>query len=163
GSSGRPKDWNPEYNPITGQPLTQGAAKPVSPGQPAKTKPKPKAPQVWHRDAARKTLARVYVGDGNALELVSLHVSVVVEGPRARPVLAPFSRTPHASQRKAPFDSPRPPGPSPCSSAFSPGASRDSAPPRFKPQPANPAKKTLPPEALPPALLARAVDVADWG
>src|SRR5581483_7835709 len=42
-----------------------------------------KPPQVW-KPSARPTFARVYVGDGNALELVSLHVTVAVEGPRAR-------------------------------------------------------------------------------
>jgi hypothetical protein len=35
-----------------------------------------KAPTVWKRDRRRPSFARVYVGDGNSLELVSLHVSV---------------------------------------------------------------------------------------
>src|SRR5262249_1431246 len=58
-------------------------------------KQKPKAPQVWKRDEARKTFARVYVGDGNSLELVSIHVSVVVEGPRARTIVDHVFRNPH--------------------------------------------------------------------
>ena len=41
-----------------------------------------KAPQVWHRDQKRPTVARVYVGNQNSLELVSLQVSVKIEGPR---------------------------------------------------------------------------------
>ena len=45
-------------------------------------KPEKHEPQVWHRDRSRPTFARVYVGDGNSLELVSLHVSVTIEGPR---------------------------------------------------------------------------------
>src|SRR5262249_48074703 len=45
-----------------------------------------KQPQVWHRDGQRPTFARVYLGGGNSLDLVSLQVSVTIEGPRARTV-----------------------------------------------------------------------------
>src|SRR5262249_33232529 len=110
------------------------------------------------------TFARVYVGDGNALELVSLHVSVVVEGPRARTLVDHVFRNPHGRQLEGTFEYPLPPGASPSYYAMFLGASRDAPPPRrFKEQPAQPGKKPLPPEAMPPAQLARQVDVADWG
>ncbi len=89
------------------------APKPAQPDQP---------PQVWKRNRAQPTMARVYVGDGNSLELVSLQVTTTIEGPRAR---APSSitssaiRTTNAS--KAPSSIRCRPGParatSPCSSA----------------------------------------------
>ena len=42
-----------------------------------------KSPKVWQRDAKKPTFARVYVGNGNSLELVSQQVTVTIEGPRA--------------------------------------------------------------------------------
>ena len=35
---------------------------------------------TWRADSRRPTFARVFLGDGNALELVSLQVTVTVEG-----------------------------------------------------------------------------------
>src|SRR5258708_38288725 len=43
------------------------------------------------------------------------------------------------------------------------GQTRDAVPPRFRPQTPTPGKKPIAPESLPPALLARQIDVADWG
>jgi hypothetical protein len=128
-------------------------------GEP-KTKPKP--PQIWHRDAGRPSFARVYVGDGNSLELVSLHVSVVVEGPRARTLVDHVFRNPHNRQLEGTFEYPLPSGASPSYYAMFLGATRDTAP-RFKPQDRQPGKPVVLPEMLPPAQLARQVDTADWG
>jgi len=63
-----------------------------------------KEPQVWHRDQRRPSFARVYVGDGNALELVSLQVTVTVEGPRARTVVDHIFRNPHDRQLEGTFE-----------------------------------------------------------
>jgi hypothetical protein len=134
------------------------------PPAPPPVKEKPKSPVVWHRDASRPTFARVYVGDGNALELVSLHVSVTIDGPRARTVVDHVFRNPHARALEGTFEYPLPAGASPCYFAMFLGASRD-APPiaRFRAPVTQPGKKPIPPESLPPALLARQIDTADWG
>lgn len=124
----------------------------------AKTKP----PQVWHRDGSRPTFARVYVGDNNSLELVSLHVSVIVEGPRARTLVDHVFRNPHAKQLEGTFEYPLPSGASPSYYAMFLGATRDTAP-RFKPQEQRPGKPVVLPEMLAPSALARQVDTADWG
>jgi hypothetical protein len=144
-------------------------------GKPAKAeKPQPpKPPQVWHRDGGRPSFARVYVGDGNALELVSLHVSVLVEGPRARTLVDHVFRNPHGKQLEGTFEYPLPAGASPSYYAMFLGAARDVAAlgaerpqapgPRFNPQEQRPGKPPVLPEMLPPAQLARQVDTADWG
>jgi hypothetical protein len=127
-------------------------------------KAKPKPPQVWRRDASRPTFARVYVGDGNALELVSLHVSVVVEGARARTLVDHVFRNPHGRQLEGTFEYPLPAGASPSYYAMFLGQSRDAAPAhRLKPGEQRPGKPVVLPEMLPPAQLARQVDTADWG
>src|SRR5262249_8683866 len=111
-------------------------------------------------DGAQPTLARVYVGDGNSLELVSLHVSVQVEGARARTLVDHVFRNPHDKQLEGTFEYPLPAGASPSYFAMFLGASRDTAPPRFR---ARGGKPAVLPEDFAPAQLARQVDVADWG
>jgi hypothetical protein len=92
---------------------------------------KAKAPLVWHRDRQRPTVARVYIGDGNSLELVSLHVNVTVEGPRARTVVDHIFRNPHDRRLEGTFEYPLPTGASASYFAMFPGQTRDAVPPRF--------------------------------
>ena len=150
-----PLNENPRFfNPVGGEPPPPPA------DRPAPEKP----PQVWHRDAARPTLARVYVGDGNSLELVSLHVTVTIEGPRARTVVDHVFRNPHdrqlgrhlrvsAADRRQPQLLRHVPGPD----------TRDAVPPRFArrgdalPLPADALAR------LQPDRLVKHVDTADWG
>src|SRR6185437_4622391 len=94
---------------------------------------KPIPPKVWKRDAARPTVARVYVGDSNSLELVSMHVSVHIEGPRARTVVDHVFRNPHDKQLEGTFEYPLPAGASPSYYAMFLGQTRDAVPPRFRP------------------------------
>ncbi len=128
----------------------------------SKPKDRPRLPEVWHRDTTRKTFARVYLGDGNSLKLVSLQVSVVIEGARARTLVDHVFHNPHDRRLEGTFEYVLPPGASPSYYAMFLGDAR-TPPPRFKPRPPTPGKTMLPPEALPPAELARAIDVADWG
>ena len=95
-----------------------------------KKKPEP-ATQTWHQDRQRPTFARVYVGDGNALELVSLQVTVTVEGPRARTVVDHIFRNPHDRQLEGTFEYPLPTGASPSYFAMFLGQTRETVPPRF--------------------------------
>jgi tetratricopeptide (TPR) repeat protein len=128
-----------------------------------KTRPANKGPVVWHRDRARPTFARVYVGAGNSLELVSLRVSVTVEGPRARTLVDHVFRNPHARQLEGTFEYPLPSGASPCYFAMFLGQTRPTAPPLFGRRGDTP---ELPADALVrlgPAALARRIDTADWG
>jgi hypothetical protein len=124
---------------------------------------KPKSPAVWHRDASRPTFARVYVGDKNSLELVSLHVSVTIDGPRARTLVDHVFRNPHDRRLEGAFEYPLPAGASPSYYAMFLGASRDTEPQRFRPPAPILGKKPIPPESMTPAMLARAIDTADWG
>jgi tetratricopeptide (TPR) repeat protein len=122
-----------------------------------------KAPQVWKRDRQRPTFARVYVGDNTALELVSLQVTVTVEGPRARTVVDHIFRNPHDRQLEGTFEYPLPTAASPAYFAMFLGQTRDTAPARFGPRGDMP---PLPQEALArlaPAELVKQVNTADWG
>ncbi|MFO0880562.1 MAG: hypothetical protein U0840_24715 [Gemmataceae bacterium] len=139
-----------------GRPSDKAPAKEEKTGQPSK------GPVVWKRDGAQPTFARVYVGDGNSLELVSLQVTVLIEGPRARTLVDHVFRNPHARQLEGTFEYPLPAGASPSYYAMFLGATRADLP-RFKPPEAQGDKPVMLPEMLPPAQLARAVDVADWG
>jgi hypothetical protein len=124
---------------------------------------KPEAPQVWHRDERRPTFARVYVGDGNSLELVSLHVTVTVEGPRARTLVDHIFRNPHDRQLEGTFEYPLPSGASPSYFAMFLGQTRDAVPPRFG---RRGGAAPLPPDALArlsPADVVKQVNSADWG
>ena len=92
---------------------------------------KEKKRQVWRRNGARPTFARVYVGEGNSLELVSLQVTVTIEGPRARTVVDHVFRNPHNQQLEGTFEYPLPAGASPSYFAMFLGQTRDTPPPRF--------------------------------
>src|SRR5206468_2705171 len=82
---------------------------------------------------ASLSFARVYVGDGNALELVSLHVSVTLDGPRARTLVDHVFHNPHDRQLEGTFEYPLPAGASPSYFAMFLGAARTSAaPPRWR-------------------------------
>lgn len=138
-----------------------GTSNTVTAGEGAKKPDKPRPPAVWRADRARPTFARVYVGDKQSLELVSLHVNVVVEGHRARTTVDHVFRNPHPRQLEGTFEYPLPAGASPSYYAMFLGASRNAEPPRFKAP--EPGKKPLLPETLAPAQLARQIDAADWG
>ena len=125
-------------------------------------KPKP-GPQVWKQDRRQPTFARVYVGDGNALELVSLHVSVTVEGPRARTLVDHVFRNPHGRQLEGTFEYPLPSGASPSYFAMFLGRTRDTVPPRFVRRGQTP---PLPQEdlaRLTPEQFVKHVSTDDWG
>jgi hypothetical protein len=120
------------------------------------------APQVW-KQKPRPTFARVYVGDGNALELVSLHVTVTVEGPRARTLVDHVFRNPHDRQLEGTFEYPLPSGASPSYFAMFLGQTRDTMPPLFTRRGDAP---PLPQEAiasLAPEQLVKHVSSQDWG
>jgi hypothetical protein len=120
-------------------------------------------PQIWHQDGRRPSFARVYVGDGNALELVSLQVTVTVEGPRARTVVDHIFRNPYDRRLEGTFEYPLPTGASPSYFAMFLGQQRDTAPPRFGQRgdvPPLPADKLA---SLPPAELVKNISTADWG
>ena len=122
-----------------------------------------KSPQVWKRDRQRPTVARLYVGDGNSLELVSMQVTVTVEGPRARTLVDQVFRNPHDRQLEGTFEYPLPTGASPSYFAMFLGQTRATPPPHFAtapgvaPLPAD----TLTP--LSPAETVRHVVRDDWG
>ncbi|HEV2947737.1 MAG TPA: VIT domain-containing protein, partial [Gemmataceae bacterium] len=90
-----------------------------------------KQPQVWRRDGQRPTFARVYLGGGNSLDLVSLQVSVNVEGPRARTVVDHIFHNPHDRQLEGTFEYPLPTGASVSYFGMFQGQARPNAPPRF--------------------------------
>src|SRR5262249_17506748 len=104
----------PADGPADGGPAAPAPRKGPSPlagaGRGGLPEKKPDAPQVWHRDAKRPAFARVYVGDNNSLELVSLHVTVTVEGPRARTLVDHVFRNPHDRQLEGTFEYPLPTG-----------------------------------------------------
>src|SRR4029077_18420026 len=129
----------------------------------ARKTPKGNKPQTYRQSGRRPTFARVYVGDGNSLELVSLQVSVIVEGPRARTLVDHIFRNPHDRRRECTFEYPLPTGASPSYFAMFLGQTRDTVPPRFNRKGDAPA---LPQEALAeltPAQLVKNVSAADWG
>src|SRR5262249_884098 len=91
----------------------------------------PVQPQTWKREGKRPSFARVYIADGNALELVSLHVTVTVEGPRARTFVDHIFHNPHGKLLEGTFEYPLPTGASPSYYAMFLGQTRDKLPPRF--------------------------------
>jgi hypothetical protein len=130
--------------------------KPIKPNE-------PELPQVWQKDAGQPALARVSVGDKQTLDLVSLHVSVVIEGPRARTIVDHVYRNPHDRQLEGTFEYPLPSGASPSYFAMFLGPRRDTVPPRFAQRGDN---RPLPADALArltPAELVAHIDSADWG
>jgi tetratricopeptide (TPR) repeat protein len=138
-------------------------------------------PQVWRRDQQRPTFARVYLGGGNSLDLVSLQVSVNVEGPRARTVVDHIFHNPHDRQLEGTFEYPLPTGASVSYFGMYQGQNRPNAPPRFGnggqappalralTQPGSPTSTATQPASptdlarLDPSELAHHVSGADWG
>jgi tetratricopeptide (TPR) repeat protein len=120
--------------------------------------------RVWRRQGGRPTIARVYIGDGNSLDLVSLDVSVTVEGPRARTVVDHVFRNPHGRQLEGTFEYPLPSGASPSYFAMFLGQTRQAVPPRFARRGADaPPVPATALAVLSPELMVRNVDTADWG
>jgi hypothetical protein len=122
-----------------------------------------KGPPTWHRASRRPTFARVYIGGGNSLELISLQVTVTVEGPRARTVVDHIFHNPHVRQLEGTFEYPLPAGASPSYFAMFLGQSRTTVPARFARRGDTP---PLPQEALArltPAELVKQVSASDWG
>jgi hypothetical protein len=119
-------------------------------------------PQIWKRDRQRPTIARVYVGDNNSLELVSLQVTVTVEGPRARTLVDHIFRNPHDRRLEGTFEYPLPTGARPSYFAMFLGQSRAAPPPRFAPRGNTP---PLPADLarLSPSEIVKQVNAADWG
>jgi hypothetical protein len=120
-------------------------------------------PQVWRRDRRRPAFARVYVGDGNSLELVSLQVTVTIEGPRARTLVDHIFRNPHDRQLEGTFEYPLPTGASPSYFAMFLGQRGDTLPRRFGPRGQAPALPQADLARLAPAEVVKQVSSADWG
>src|SRR5262249_6458900 len=119
--------------------------------------------QVWKQHAGRPTFARIHLGDGNALELVSLQVTTTIDGPRARTVVDHVFRNPHDRQLEGTFEYPLPTGASPSYYAMFPGKTQDSAPPLFARQGKAPPLGGELLASLGPAAMAHAVKTDDWG
>jgi hypothetical protein len=128
-----------------------------------KDRRKLETPQVWHRDHTQPTFARVYVGDGNKLELVSLHVSVTVEGPRARTVVDHVFRNPNDRQLEGTFEYPLPSGASPSYFAMFLGQTRQDMPALFRPRDNTPPLPADTLAQLTPTQLVKHIDTNDWG
>jgi tetratricopeptide (TPR) repeat protein len=128
----------------------------------APQKPQDKTSVVWHRDESQPTFARVYIGDGNSLDLVSLDVTVTIDGPRARTVVDHVFRNPHNQQLEGTFEYPLPTGASPSYFAMFLGQTRDTVPARFTPNGDTPLSADAL-SRLTPAELVKHVDTKDWG
>jgi len=124
---------------------------------------KPETPQVWKRDSKSPTFARVYVGDGNALELVSIQVTTTIEGPRARTLVDHIFRNPHARQLEGTFEYPLPTGASPSYFAMFLGQTRDTLPQRFAGRGEAPPLPQRELARLQPEEIVKHVSTADWG
>jgi hypothetical protein len=121
--------------------------------------------QVWHQNQQPPNFARVSVGDGNAaLELVSLQVTVTIEGPRARTVVDHIFRNPFGQQLEGTFEYPLPSGASPSYFAMFVGQGRDVLASRFAaPRTASAGLPEQMRDHLKPDELAKHVSRADWG
>lgn len=129
----------------------------------AKEALKKEKPQIWKRSAKRPTFARVDIGNGNTLELVSLRVSVVIDGPRARTLVDHVFRNPHDRQLEGTFEYPLPSGARPSYFGMFLGHTRGTIPALF---PQNVNGKPLPQEKLAqmtPAQVVKHIDTEDWG
>src|SRR5262249_44735321 len=152
GEDHKPKDKG------SGKDKGQGTAQ----SKPADKKEK-RTPQVWHRARRRPSFARVYVGDGNALDLVSLQVTVTVEGPRARTVVDHIFHNPHNRALEGTFEYPLPTGASPSYYAMFIGRTRDAVPQRFRRRGNTPVLPLTELARFTPAELVKQVNTADWG
>ncbi len=120
-------------------------------------------PQTWKRDRQSPTVARVYVGDGNALELISLQVTVTIDGPRARTLVDHVFRNPHDRQLEGTFEYPLPTGASPSYYAMFLGQSREQVPARFGRRGETPPLPAEQLHELSPQQIVRHVNNEDWG
>ncbi|MBY0525753.1 MAG: hypothetical protein K2R98_20275 [Gemmataceae bacterium] len=121
------------------------------------------SPKTWKRDSKQPTFARVYVGDGNSLDLVSLQVTVTIDGPRARTVVDHIFHNKHARQLEGTFEYPMPTGASPSYFGMFLGQTRDTVPERFVRRgdvPPPPADKLA---QMTPEQLVKHVNTEDWG
>jgi hypothetical protein len=116
---------------------------------------------VWHAERRQPTFARVYIGDGNALDLVSLHVTVTVEGCRARTLVDHIFYNPHDRRLEGTFEYPLPTGASPSYFAMFLGRTRETVPPRFAPGGEILREDAL--ARLTPQQLVKHVSTSDWG
>jgi hypothetical protein len=128
-----------------------------------KEKEAPAKPKVWRRHGAQPTMARVYVGDGNSLEMVSLTVSVVIDGPRARTVVDQVFRNPHARQLEGTFEYPLPTGASPSYFAMFLGDTREAMPARFARRGNGPKLDAGTLARMTPAEFVKNIGSEDWG
>jgi hypothetical protein len=122
-----------------------------------------RTPQVWHRDRRRPAFARVYLGGGNSLELVSLQVTVTVEGPRARTLVDHIFHNPHDRRLEGTFEYPLPTGASPSYYAMFIGRSQGAVPRRFRRRGGTPALPPATRARLSPAQVVGRVSSTDWG
>jgi hypothetical protein len=136
----------------------------------AKLEPKPekpekpdKTPTTWKRDAKSPSFARVYVGDKNSLELVSIQVTVTVDGPRARTLVDHIFHNPHPRQLEGTFEYPMPTGASPSYFAMFLGQTRDTVPARWAPRGDNPPLPQRDLAQLTPDQVVKHISTADWG
>ena len=122
-----------------------------------------KGPKVWHRDASQPTFARVYVGDGNSLELVSLQVTVTIDGPRARTLVDHVFRNPHDRQLEGTFEYPLPTGSQPQLLRHVPRQYRPSRAAALRPPRRQAPCPPTPSPHCQPADGSSHVNAADWG
>src|SRR5207302_4224573 len=119
-------------------------------------------PQTWQMDRRPATFASVYLGGGNSLELVSLQVTVTIEGPRARTLVDHIFHNPHDRQLEGTFEYPCPTGASASYFAMFAGLRTETPPARFRGREA----QALPADALAkltPAEIVKQVSAEDWG
>ncbi len=161
-NQGRVDGFGPAVDGVLPSPAAPPNGNRPSQSSPGTKKPE-QPPQVWHQDRARPTVARIYVGDRNTLELVSLHVSVTINGPRARTVVDHVFRNPHDRQLEGTFEYPLPTGASPSYFAMFLGPTRDQLPQRFARRGNSPALPENALASLGPTELVRNVDAKDWG
>jgi Vault protein inter-alpha-trypsin domain len=120
-------------------------------------------PQVWHRQGTRPTCARVYLGEGNSLELVSLQITVTIEGPRARTTVDHIFRNPHDRRLEGTFEYPLPTAASPSYFAMFLGQTRNTVPPRFARRDQAPPVPQNALARLAPSEIVKQVNTLDWG
>jgi hypothetical protein len=105
----------------------------------------------------------VLVGTRESLELVSLHVGVCVEGPRARTLVDHVFRNPYGRQLEGTFEYPLPAGASPCYFALFPGKSQETVPALFAGRGDTPPLSADTLARLSPPDVARQVNADAWG
>jgi tetratricopeptide (TPR) repeat protein len=119
--------------------------------------------QTWHLERGQPTFARVYLGNGSSLDLVSLQVTVTIEGGRARTLVDHIFHNPHGRQLEGTFEYPLPTGASPSYFAMFLGQTRDTVPPRFGNGGNAPRLQDEALARLTPEQLVKQVNTRDWG